>query len=47
MAGFYSMPGGAPNPGRTQLRIAYVEPPARMALVPDLLAGLLGPELAR
>lgn len=41
MAGFYSMPPGAPNPGRTQLRIAYVEPPDRMALVPDLLAGLL------
>ncbi len=46
MAGFYSVPKGAPNPGRTQLRIAYVEPPARMALVPELLAGLLQQETA-
>jgi hypothetical protein len=41
MAGFYDVPKGAPNPGRTQLRIAYVEPPERMALVPELLATLL------
>ena len=41
MAGFYDVPAGEPNPGRTQMRIAYVEPPERMALVPDLLAGLL------
>ena len=47
MAGFYSMPKGAPNPGRTQMRIAYVEPPARMALVPELLAGLLRQEPVR
>lgn len=39
MAGFYSAPGD--NPGKTQMRIAYVESPERMALVPDLLAGLL------
>ena len=40
MAGFYSAPAGEPNPGRTQLRIAYVAPPAEMAQVPELLAGL-------
>lgn len=45
MAGFYSVPEGQPNPGRTQLRIAYVEPPERMALVPSLLAQLLQPDL--
>ncbi len=41
MAGFYSVAPGAPNPGRTQMRIAYVETPERMKLVPELLAGLL------
>ncbi|MBB6480368.1 aminotransferase class I/II-fold pyridoxal phosphate-dependent enzyme [Spirochaeta isovalerica] len=41
MAGFYSLPEGAPNPGRTQMRIAYVEKPERMALVPALFASLL------
>ena len=41
MAGFYSVPAGAPNPGRTQMRLAYVETPERMARIPALLAGLL------
>jgi aspartate aminotransferase len=41
MAGFYSVPAGRPNPGRTQLRVAYVLPPDQMRLAPDLLAGLL------
>lgn len=41
MAGFYSVPAGQPNPGRTQLRVAYVLTPDEMRLVPDLLAGLL------
>lgn len=41
MAGFYSVPRGVANPGRTQLRIAYVDTPERMALVPELLARLL------
>lgn len=41
MAEFYDAAGDA-NPGRTQMRIAYVEPPDRMAMVPDLLASLLG-----
>jgi len=40
MAGFYSIPDGKPNPGRTQMRISYVETPERMALVPPLFAEL-------
>lgn len=40
MAGFYSVPEGAPNPGRTQMRVAYVETPERMAMVPRLFAEL-------
>lgn len=40
MSGFYTVPEGQPNPGRTQMRIAYVEPPERMALVPRLFAEL-------
>jgi len=40
MDGFYSVPEGAPNPGRTQMRIAYVESPPRMLLVPSLFASL-------
>ena len=31
---------GEADPGRTQMRVAYVEPPERMALVPRLLAEL-------
>jgi aspartate aminotransferase len=41
MGGFYSVPEGAPNPGRTQMRLAYVETPERMAMIPGLLAELL------
>lgn len=40
MAGFYDAPAEE-NPGRTQMRIAYVETPERMALVPELFAALL------
>jgi aspartate aminotransferase len=40
MSGFYSLPAEA-NPGRTQMRIAYVQPPERMRLVPELFNGLL------
>ena len=47
MAGFYSVDQGQPNPGRTQMRIAYVETPERMKLVPELLAGLLKKYLGR
>lgn len=46
MGGFYDVPPGRNNPGRTQMRVAYVEPPERMALVPRLLAGLLKQYLA-
>jgi len=42
MAEFYASESPATNPGRTQMRIAYVETPERMALVPELLASLLG-----
>jgi aspartate aminotransferase len=41
MAGFYSPRPGEPNPGITQMRIAYVEPPEMMAHVPKLFAQLL------
>ncbi len=41
MAGFYSVPEGSPNPGRTQLRLAYVVSPQEMARIPDTLARLL------
>jgi aspartate aminotransferase len=40
MDGFYSVPAGQPNPGTTQMRIAYVETPERMKLVPMLFAEL-------
>ncbi len=42
MAGFYHVPPGAPNPGRTQMRIAFVEEPDRMAKVAPLFAQLFG-----
>ena len=41
MAGFYRDAQG-PNPGRTQMRIAYVEPPEAMQKVPILFRELLG-----
>jgi aspartate aminotransferase len=40
MAGFYR-DGRGPNPGRTQMRIAYVEPPEVMQKVPILFRELL------
>ena len=40
MGGFYSVPEGSPNPGKTQLRVAYVETPERMRQVPELFAAL-------
>ena len=40
MAGFYDPAPGVANPGSTQIRVAYVENPERMAWVPRLLAGL-------
>jgi len=41
MAGFYNPDPGDANPGRMQMRIAYVEPPETMARVPYLFAALL------
>lgn len=41
MAGFYDAPDALSNPGRTQMRIAYVERPESMARVPALFAELL------
>lgn len=46
MAGFYTVEEGQSNPGHTQMRIAYVESPEKMKLVPRLLAGLLKEYLA-
>ena len=40
MSGFYQSPAGAQNPGRTQMRISYVDTPERMSLVPKLFAEL-------
>jgi len=40
MSGFYDLPPGK-NPGRTQMRIAYVETPERMKLIPLLFKELL------
>ncbi len=40
MAGFYRKKQGEPNPGQTQMRIAYVETPERMKLIPELFATL-------
>lgn len=41
MNGFYSIREGEENPGKTQMRIAYVEPPEKMRLVPVLFSELL------
>lgn len=41
MTSFYSPRPGEPNPGKTQMRIAYVEPPEIMDEVPKLFAQLL------
>lgn len=41
MAGFYSPKSGEKNPGKTQMRIAYVETPENMKLVPMLFCKLL------
>jgi aspartate aminotransferase len=40
MAGFYQVGPGEENPGKTQMRISYVDEPERMALVPELFAAL-------
>ena len=40
MAGFYNVKKGEKNPGKTQMRIAYVETPENMKKVPMLFAEL-------
>ncbi len=40
MKGFYKPEEGKENPGKTQMRVAYVETPERMKLVPELFARL-------
>ena len=40
MAGFYNIRKGEKNPGKTQMRIAYVESPENMKKVPHLFAEL-------
>lgn len=40
MAGFYSVEDGEENPGNTQMRIAYVEVPEKMKIVPLLFTKL-------
>ena len=40
MAGFYNVKKGEKNPGKTQMRIAYVETPEKMKKVPLLFAEL-------
>ncbi|MHA1776766.1 MAG: pyridoxal phosphate-dependent aminotransferase [Promethearchaeia archaeon] len=40
MAGFYSVDNSEENPGRTQMRIAYVESPENMRLIPELFSNL-------
>jgi aspartate aminotransferase len=47
MAGFYSVPAGQPNPGRTQMRVAFVATPQRMAMIPGIFARLLKRYLER
>jgi len=47
MPEFYSSLSGAANPGRTQMRVAFVEAPEVMAKVPVLLAALLKQYLNR
>ena len=40
LTGFYTVPEGQPNPGRTQMRIAYVIKPEKMMLLPHLFVTL-------
>jgi aspartate aminotransferase len=47
MPGFYSVPAGQPNPGRTQMRVAFVATPQKMAQIPAAFAGLLEKYLAK
>jgi len=46
MAGFYNIENNSANPGRTQMRIAYVETPENMNKVPSLFAELFNKYLS-
>ncbi|MEK7866572.1 MAG: aminotransferase class I/II-fold pyridoxal phosphate-dependent enzyme, partial [Planctomycetota bacterium] len=41
LAGFYKVAPGSPDPGLTQLRVAFVEPPETMRRVPALFAEMV------
>ena len=47
MAGFYNVDDESDNPGRTQVRIAHVQPPEYMELVPLLFSDLFEKYLSR
>ena len=47
MSGFYNIDANEKNPGKTQLRVAYVDVPEQMKLVPELFAKLLKEYLAK
>lgn len=47
MRGFYGVASGEENPGRTQMRIAFVLSPQKMELVPELLVRLLDKYLGK
>jgi aspartate aminotransferase len=47
MTGFYNADEGTENPGKTQVRIAHVQPADRMRLVPLLFSGLFEQYRAR
>lgn len=47
MEGFYERGSNPANTGRTQFRVAFVEPPDRMAQIPKLFAGLFSAYLSR
>ncbi len=47
MAGFYSVEKGENNPGKTQMRIAFVESQENMKLVPTLFAQLFNQYIAK
>lgn len=40
MTGFYNVSEGEQNPGKTQMRVAYVAPPQEMKIVPELFEKL-------
>jgi aspartate aminotransferase len=47
MSGFYSVSTEQANPGRTQVRLAFVESAEKIQLIPELFARLLKEYLTR